>query len=177
MHRSIRFHYQDYHILHYMIRAVKSSDAEAIANIYNPCIAHTTITFETEAVSVEEMRHRIETISASFPYYVYEEDGQILGYCYAHLWKERAAYAHTLETTVYLASEAQGKGIGTLLMRHLIRECKMRGFHALIACITEGNAPSIRMHQKLGFKPVSHFEQVGNKFGKWLGVDDMELIL
>lgn len=160
-----------------MIRAVKTSDAEEIAGIYNHYVTHTTVTFETDAVSLEEMRRRIETISASFPYYVYEENGQILGYCYAHLWKERAAYAHTLETTVYLASDARGKGIGTLLMRHLIQECKARGFHALIACITEGNAPSVRMHKELGFKTVSHFEQVGNKFGKWLDVDDMEIIL
>lgn len=160
-----------------MIRAVKTSDAEEIAGIYNHYVTHTTVTFETDAVSLEEMRRRIETISASFPYYVYEENGQILGYCYAHLWKERAAYAHTLETTVYLASDARGKGIGTLLMRHLIQECKARGFHALIACITEGNTSSVRLHKELGFKTVSHFEQVGNKFGKWLDVDDMEIIL
>lgn len=101
----------------------------------------------------------------------------IAGYCYAHAWKERAAYRHTLETTVYLASEYQGKGIGKQLMQTLINECRHRGYHALIACITEGNEASNSLHQKLGFKQVSHFEKVGLKFDRWLDVFDYELIL
>lgn len=96
---------------------------------------------------------------------------------YGVSWKERAAYRHTLETTVYLASEYQGKGIGKQLMQTLINECRHRGYHALIACITEGNEASNSLHQKLGFKQVSHFEKVGLKFDRWLDVFDYELIL
>lgn len=123
------------------------------------------------------MRSRITGIVSHFPYFVYETEGKIAGYCYAHAWKERAAYRHTLETTVYLASEYQGKGIGKQLMQTLINECRHRGYHALIACITEGNEASNSLHQKLGFKQVSHFEKVGLKFDRWLDVFDYELIL
>ena len=89
-----------------MIRTVKFQDARAIANIYNEYIKNSVISFETEPLSLQEMQSRIVEISAHFPYYVYEQqDGEILGYCYAHLWKERDAYKHTLETTVYLSPE------------------------------------------------------------------------
>ena len=161
-----------------MIRTVKFQDARAIANIYDEYIKHSVISFETEPLSLQEMQSRIVEISAHYPYYVYEQqDGEILGYCYAHVWKERDAYKHTLETTVYLSPEHKGEGIGTSLMQRLIGECCRQGYHALIACITEGNEASILMHSKLGFKQVSHFEKVGFKFGRWLGVVDYELLL
>lgn len=160
-----------------MIREVRPEDTGSITAIYNEYVAHSVITFETEPVRKEEMRSRITGIVSHFPYFVYETEGKIAGYCYAHAWKERAAYRHTLETTVYLASEYQGKGIGKQLMQTLINECRHRGYHALIACITEGNEASNSLHQKLGFKQVSHFEKVGLKFDRWLDVFDYELIL
>lgn len=160
-----------------MIREVRPEDTGSITAIYNEYVAHSVITFETEPVREEEMRSRITGIVSHFPYFVYETEGKIAGYCYAHAWKERAAYRYTLETTVYLASEYQGKGIGKQLMQTLINECRHRGYHALIACITEGNEASNSLHQKLGFKQVSHFEKVGLKFDRWLDVFDYELIL
>lgn len=160
-----------------MIRKVNLSDAAAIAAIYNEYVAKTTISFETEPVTVAEMERRIAAISSRHPYMVWDEDGRVAGYCYAHLWKERAAYSHTLETTIYVASDCRGRGIGSLLMRALIDECRKAGARALVACITEGNEASIGLHSSLGFKQVSHFERVGLKFGKELGVTDMELLL
>lgn len=159
------------------IRPVRMDDAERIASIYNRYVSKTTITFETEPVPVEVMRGRIDSISSAFPYFVYEYDGELLGYCYAHLWKEREAYSKTLETTVYLAPEACRKGIGSLLMNHLIEDCRRRGCHALVACITADNQPSIAMHESLGFRQVSHFSQVGLKFDRWLDIIDLELVL
>lgn len=94
---------------------------------------------------------RITQISANFPYFVYEIDNEVVGYCYAHLWKERAAYRYTLETTVYLSTKHIGKGIGRLLMQRLIEKCRESGYHALIACITKGNETSYALHAKLGF--------------------------
>ena len=152
-------------------------DAERVVSIYNRYVSKTTITFETEPVPVEVMRGRIDSISSAFPYFVYEYDGELIGYCYAHLWKEREAYSKTLETTVYLAPEACHKGIGNLLMCRLIDECRSRGYHALIACITADNYPSLRMHGSLGFRQVSRFHEVGRKFDRWLDVIDLELIL
>lgn len=159
------------------IRPVTVEDAGAIVDIYNYFITETTVSFEMRPLSVEEMASRIRDISASFPYFVYEEDGRVLGYCYAHQWKERAAYSKTLETTVYLHKDATHRGIGSLMVRHLVDLCRAQGYHALIACITEGNAASVRMHEKVGFRKVAEYRQVGRKFGKWLGVVDMELLL
>ncbi len=160
-----------------MIRNVKLEDAKDIMNIYNEYVLHSNITFETTPVSEKEMEERIYNLSLKYPYWVAEEDGKVIGYCYAHNWKERMAYRYTLETTVYIAPDAKGKGLGERLMRKLISECHQKGYHSLIACITEGNEISNKLHLKLGFKQVSHFKEVGKKFGCWLDVNDFELIL
>lgn len=103
-----------------MIRSVNGDDCEAIAEIYNDYVVNSTATFETEPITAEEMRGRISSIYPAFPYFVYEEDGKIRGYCYAHAWKERAAYSKTLETTVYIADKYRGRGIGKILVSVLL---------------------------------------------------------
>ena len=103
-----------------MIRRVELQDAKAIATIYNEYVEYSVATFDTEPVREEDMRNRIAGIAAHFPYFVYEEEGKVIGYCYAHPWKEKAAYRHTLETTIYLARGHEGKGIGRMLMERLI---------------------------------------------------------
>lgn len=160
-----------------MIRPVTPKDAAQIADIYNRYIKDTTITFELDQISTEEMEERIRQISSNYPYLVYERNNTVIGYCYAHGWKEKAAYNHTAETTVYLHPDFKRQGIGSLLMNMLIKECQKAGFHNLIACITEGNEESILMHEKLGFRQVSHFHEVGYKFGQWIGIVDYELLL
>ena len=160
-----------------MIRQVELQDAKAITNIYNEYVLQSVATFDTEPVLEEEMRTRIAEISSRFPYLVYEENQEITGYCYAHTWKERSAYRYTLETTVYLSPGHTGKGIGMLLMKKLIGACRESGYRVLIACITEGNEASNILHEKLGFKQVSHFKKVGLKFDRWLDVADYELLL
>lgn len=160
-----------------MIRKVHPEDAEAIASIYNEYILHSTITFDTDPVTKQDMRRLIIAISTDYPYFVYEENGVVKGYCYAHSWKAKSAYQHTWEITLYLSPDVQGKGIGTRLLEQLIAECRQRGCLSLIACITEGNTISEALHKNLGFKKVSHFEKVGVKFGRFLDVVDYELIL
>lgn len=159
------------------IRAVKADDAEAIAAIYRRYVTESVATFETIPPTVKEMRQRIIDISSRFPYYVYETEGVIAGYCYAHPWKERAAYEKTLETTIYLAHSYQHRGIGRKLMEKLITECNRQGYFALIACITGSNTDSIEFHRSLGFQQVSFFEKVGFKLNQVLDVVDYELLL
>ena len=160
-----------------MIRRVELRDSKTIADIYNEYVIHSVATFETKPLNEEEMRSRIIEIFKNFPYWVYEIDDRVVGYCYAHPWKQRAAYKYTLETTVYVSPDYVGKGIGKELMQKLIEECRKSGYHALIACITSGNEVSDSLHLKLGFKQVSFFEQVGLKFGRWLDVADYQLLL
>ena len=97
-------------------------DAKAIVDIYNEYVVNSVATFETEPLRVEEMEGRIAGISASYPYLVYVDQDEVVGYCYAHTWKEKAAYKYTLETTVYLSPRYKGKGIGRQLMERLIEE-------------------------------------------------------
>lgn len=160
-----------------MIRKVSLQDAEAITNIYNRYVTQSVVTFETEVVQAEEMHSRIVRISSRYPYFVYEIAGEIIGYCYAHAWKEKAAYQYTVETTVYISPDYKGRGLGKQLMERLIGACREKGYRALIACITKGNEASISLHSKLGFKQVSRFEKVGLKFNRWLDVVDYELLL
>lgn len=160
-----------------MIRRVRIQDAADIVAIYNRYIADTTVTFEIETISLDEMQKRISDIASSFPYFVYEDEGRVAGYAYVHRWKERTAYAHTLETTVYLNPDIRHSGIGSALMQHIINECRTQGYKVLIACITAENSDSLEFHKHLGFTQASLFHNVGEKFGRFLNVIDMELQL
>ena len=116
-----------------MIRNVSLRDAKAIVDIYNEYVVNSVATFETEPLRVEEMEGRIAGISASYPYLVYVDQDEVVGYCYAHTWKEKAAYKYTLETTVYLSPRYKGKGIGRQLMERLIEE--LRGMRPATRCM------------------------------------------
>lgn len=154
-----------------------SEDAEQLVFIYNWYVENTTATFELRPLTKKDMQTRIEQIAAQFPFLVWEENSRILGYCYAHKWKRFPAYDITLETTVYLRHDAKGQGIGRKLMEKLIDECKRRGIVSLIACITAENEESCHFHEKLGFKKVSLFRNVGQKFNRLLDVVDYQLEL
>lgn len=162
-----------------MIRKVNpETDSAAIASIYKRYVCETTISFEVEPLSATQMKERIADIAADYPYYVWQRaDGTVGGYCYAHPWKERSAYNPTLETTIYLADDCMGRGVGRRLMERLIADCRERGFVSLIACITADNLSSCRFHESLGFRQVSLFVSVGRKFGRLLDVVDYQLLL
>jgi L-amino acid N-acyltransferase YncA len=153
-----------------MIRLAKKSDAEAVAKIYNYYIKETVVTFELEPVSAELMEARVEKGLADMRWFVFEEDGKVVGYAYAAKWRERAAYKDTVETSVYLDKGATGRGIGAMLQKYLMQVCKLQGVHVMIAGIALPNEASVKMHEKLGFKKVAHFEEVGIKFGRKIDV-------
>lgn len=161
-----------------IIRNVRREDAAQIAEIYRHYVENTTVSFETEPLTLKDMSERIESISAHYPFIVYEDNnGKIMGYSYVHPWKGYAAYAGTLETTIYLHPTACGKGVGRKLMDKLIEQCRTNKYHTLIACVTAENDGSVRFHRSLGFEQVSYFREVGYKFGRRLDVIDLQLIL
>lgn len=161
-----------------MVRKANEKDIPQITDICNYYILHSTANFEEHPTTEAEMLQLMRSIlQAGCPYLVSEASGRIVGYCYAHPWKQKSAYCRTWETTIYIAHDAVGHGLGTELNQALIDECRSRGAHVLIADITDENEASIRMHQRMGFRPVSHFTEVGMKFGRWLGDIDMQLIL
>jgi len=109
---------------------------------------------------------------------VAERDGALAAYAYAGPFHTRSAYRFTVENSVYVAKERAREGIGTLIMRRLIRECEARGMRQMIARIGDSdNAASIRLHRKLGFRRVGELSQVGFKFGRWWDVVEMARLL
>jgi phosphinothricin acetyltransferase len=158
-----------------MIRSVKPADAKAITSIYNYYIRETAITFEEIPLSITEMEKRIAAVSAAFPYLVWEEDGEVLGYAYVHRYHERSAYRFTLEDTIYLKNGCEGRGAGKVLFAALLDAAKKREAHVIMSLITVPNDRSVALHEKFGFVKRGEFEEVGFKLGKWLNVGYWEL--
>ena len=160
-----------------MIREVIDKDIQHICEIYNYYIKNTIVTFEEQPVTIENMKKRVDEIVPNFPYYVYVEDEEVIGYTHAKNWKSRDAYRFSVESTVYLDNKAIGKGIGTQLYTKLLDELRKRKYHAVLACIALPNEKSQYLHEKFGFKKIAHLSEVGYKFNKWIDVGYWELIL
>lgn len=154
-----------------MIRSATRNDADAIARIYNHYILNSVITFEEDALLPTEMAGRIGKVQAlSLPYLVEERDGQVVGYAYATRWHDRSAYRYSVETTIYLDADHLGKNIGSGLYAALLQQLKERGMHVAIGGIALPNPGSVALHEKLGFRKVAHYGEVGFKFNRWIDV-------
>jgi phosphinothricin acetyltransferase len=110
------------------------------------------------------------------PWLVAERAGQVIGYACATRWKTRSAYRHSVETTIYLGHDCQGRGIGKSIYTALLSILKDLGVHAVIGGAAMPNAASVALHEKLGFEHVAHFRQVGFKQGRWVDVDYWQLL-
>lgn len=160
-----------------MIRTAEGSDAEAIAAIYNHYIENTVITFEETPVSAEALAGRIEAVKRlNLPWLVIEDNSAIVGYAYATRWKERIAYRHSAEVTIYLAPDRTSRGLGTQLYRALFDAIRA-DIHVLVGVITLPNPASVTIHEKFGMEKVAHFKEVGYKFDRWLDVGCWQKIL
>lgn len=160
------------------IRDATLEDAGAIAAIYNPYVTDTLVTFETDPLSVEEMRTRMAGAqAANLPWLVATEVGAVVGYTHASPWKGRWAYRYSVESTVYLAPSRTRRGLGSLLYAALVERLRERGFHAVIGGIALPNAASVALHERLGFEHVAHFRQVGFKHERWIDVGYWQLLL
>jgi phosphinothricin acetyltransferase len=158
-----------------MIRDCTDADVPRICDIYNHYIRETTVTFEEAPIPVTEMAHRIAEVSKRFPWLVIESDGAVAGYAYASLWKTRSAYRFAIESTIYLAADACGRGLGTTLYRALLEALPQCGAHRVLGCIALPNEASVVLHERLGFKKIGIFDEVGWKFGRWVDVGYWEL--
>ena len=152
-----------------MIREALYSDAATIAEIYNYYILNTVITFEFDPITSQEIESRMEKYKEVGPYLVYEETGEVIGYAYVSKFRERKAYEHSVESTIYLKHGLGGKGVGFKLYSELLSQVSAK-YHATIGGIALPNDASVRLHEKCGFKKVGHFSEVGKKFGKWIDV-------
>ncbi|MCG8414609.1 MAG: N-acetyltransferase family protein [Pseudomonadales bacterium] len=161
------------------IRPATLEDSVPIAQIYNWYIENSVITFEEAAVSAGDMAQRIAVTDASRPWFVLEPDDSdgLLGYAYAMRWKERSAYRFSREVSIYLRQDVHGAGLGRQLYEHLIAALRETEVHTLIAGITLPNDASVALHEKLGFKRVGVFEEVGRKFDNYLNVGYWQLLI
>jgi phosphinothricin acetyltransferase len=153
-----------------LIRAATAADLPAITAIYAEEVRGGTATFELDAPDLAEMTARFDGLKrGGFPYLVAELDGAIAGYAYAGPYRLRPAYRFTVEDSIYLAPQAQRRGVGSRLLASLIAESEAGGFRQMIAVIGDSaNAGSIGVHRRAGFVPTGTFHAVGFKFGRWL---------
>ena len=157
-----------------MIRIATEADIPAILDIYAPYILHTTATFEYTVPSLAEFTVRFRRITAQFPWLVWEEQGKILGYAYGSAPYDRAAYQWSGELSIYLAPDAQRRGIGKKLYAAAEKILWLQGYRMIYAIITEENKGSLAFHQRLGYQTRAVFPGCGLKFDRWLGVVWME---
>lgn len=161
-----------------LLRAFTWSDVPAITAIYRHYVEETVITFETEPPSEAVMADRFGKMQdLGHPLIVAEQAGRVIGYAYASFYRPRAAYRFTCEDSIYLDKGAVGQGIGGLLLARLLEESKAAGFRQMLAVITAERANSVRLHEKLGFRKVGHYDQVGYKFDRWLDIVHLQKAL
>jgi phosphinothricin acetyltransferase len=153
------------------IRAAEAHDIASITAIYADAVRNGTATFELDAPDQDEMTRRFKALQAEgFPYLVAELAGALAGYAYAGTYRARPAYRFTVEDSIYVAADAQRRGIGRALMERLIAESTARGYRQMIAVIGDSTAqtPSIALHRAAGFELIGTHAAIGFKFGRWL---------
>ncbi len=168
-----------------IIRKAAVSDTAELLDIYAYYVENTAITFEYDVPSPDEFRQRIEHTLEKYPYIVSVEDGRITGYAYAGPFKQRAAYAWCVETSLYVSKDARGRGIGTALLNELEGILKRQNILNVNACITAPKeqedeyltCASERFHEKKGYTKVATFHDCGYKFGRWYNMIWMEKMI
>lgn len=160
------------------IRHAVESDLPALLSIYNEIILHTTAVYDYEPHTLDMRKQWFETKrQQGMPVFIAEENGEILGFSSIGPFRAWAAYKYSVENSVYVAAGARGKGVGKLLLPPLIDAAKEMGLHTIIAGIDATNEASLRLHKSFGFEEVAHFKQVGWKFGRWLDLKFLQLII
>ncbi|MDM9615573.1 GNAT family N-acetyltransferase [Kosakonia cowanii] len=160
------------------IRYAVKEDCAAIAAIYNHAVINTAAIWNDQTVDAENRIAWFEARSLlGYPVIVSEENGVVTGYASFGDWRAFDGFRHTVEHSVYVHPEHQGKGLGLALMVRLIEEAKRIGKHVMVAGIEAQNQGSIHLHQKLGFTITGQMPQVGTKFGRWLDLTFMQLQL
>jgi phosphinothricin acetyltransferase len=155
------------------VREAGPGDLPRLLDIYNHYVAHTHITFDIEPLSIEVRRGWFEGFAADGPHrlFVAESNGQPAGYASSREFRAKAAYARSVETSIYLAAEACGSGTGGVLYAHLLEALANEvGVHRAYAGVTLPNEASISLHSRLGFKRVATYSEVGFKFGRYWDV-------
>lgn len=149
------------------MRRVGASDARPILEIYAPYVSDSATSFELVPPDLVEMERRIEAGRDQYPWLVFEQDRQVIGYAYGSAHRTRAAYRWSVEVSVYVHPRAQRSGVGRALYAGLFDLLRRQGYVNAYAGITLPNPASVSLHESFGFVPVGVFERIGFKFGRW----------
>ena len=155
----------------FLLRPGEARDLAAITAIYGEAVRNGTASYELEPPSLEEMTRRWRALEeAGYPHLAAERGGEVVGYAYAGPFRERRAYRFMVEDSLYIAPEAQGRGIGRALLSELIAISERQGFRQMVAVIGGGNEhpASVALHAALGFRHVGVIAGSGFKHGRWL---------
>ena len=159
------------------VRRAGAGDAEAIRAIYNAEVTGSTVTFDIVPRTPAEQLAWVAEHQGAHPAVVALEDGTVAGFGSLSLFRDRPAYATTVEDSVYVDAAWRGRGVGTLLLAELVRLATDHGFHTVVARISGDNEPSIALHRAHGFGLVGVEREVGRKFGRWIDVTVMQRML
>lgn len=161
-----------------LIRDAIPADLGALRDIYNDAVLNTTAIWNEVAIDLDNRRAWLELrAQQGFPVLVAEDAGEVVGYASYGPWRAFDGFRETVEHSVYVRADQRGKGVGPQLMQALIDRARAQGLHVMVAAIESGNAASIRLHERLGFTVTGQMPQVGQKFGRWLDLTFMQLIL
>jgi L-amino acid N-acyltransferase YncA len=159
------------------LRSARLDDAEAIRQIYNLEVQTSTVTFDLVPRSLDDQRAWLSARSGAYSALVAVDGDEVVGFGSLSKYKDRPAYATSVEDSVYVRRDQQGRGVGRLLLAELVDTATKSGFHAVFARIVGGHEASIRLHASLGFEQVGVEREVGRKLGRWLDVVVMERLL
>jgi L-amino acid N-acyltransferase YncA len=164
----------------YMLRDAVTADVPRLTEIYAHAVLHGTASYELVPPTEAEMLVRFEGLVAQgYPYIVaVDTAGRVVGYAYAGPFRMRPAYRWSVEDSIYITPEAHGRGVGRALLIRLLALCEAKGFRQMIAVIGgSDHDPSIRLHERAGFRTIGIFQGSGFKFGKWIDTVLMQLPL
>jgi len=160
------------------IRSYHTEDTQAILDIINYNILHSTALYDYNVRSYEQQKAILDDkINKGFPVIVAELNGVVVGFGMYSEFRFREAYKYTVEHSVYVSNDYHGKGIGKLLLQELIVLAKKQGLHTMIGVIDAENQSSVVFHEKFGFKTVGTIKESAFKFDRWLHSVFMQLIL
>ncbi|GLK66825.1 GNAT family N-acetyltransferase [Hansschlegelia plantiphila] len=162
-----------------VLRDATEADMDAVQRIYAPEVLTGLASFEEIPPTLPEMiTRRANVLALGLPFIVAEADGAVVGYAYAGSYRARPAYRHTVENSVYVARDAQGRGVGRALLAELIARCEAGPWRQMIAVIGDSaNHGSVALHASLGFRHAGTLEAVGFKLGRWLDTVVMQRAL
>jgi phosphinothricin acetyltransferase len=154
-----------------IVRLATPADGAACAAVYAPYVEDSSVSFELQPPTADEMAARIARTVERSPWMVAEVDGVVRGYAYGGRHRDRPAYDWTIETTVYVDRAFAGRGVGRAAMTAVLDIVRLQGFHLAVAGVTQPNPASTGLHLALGFRRIGEFEAIGWKQGRWHGVE------